>query len=647
MLRHSSSPSLRGLAPLFCRWGVAVAGCLLWAVALPLLVQGQRLSLEEDPTVAPLIVRGQGDAVVLTFYSSLTDLSFGSNLIGSNQGILSNRSQPTNGRYILLISPEPQTITIRAAGHQPQTLRLHRYRTQSGKQWAYRVEPTTGPQATGSLTIKTEPQGADLRIAGFPNLPMRTPYELSDYPTGEYAISLNLAGYESVDARVTIEAGDTQNITYVLTQKDAGQTRTASARPQRQPVQQPTNAPASRLAQARIENDALVIGFSRRSGDVSNLKGSFDPDANIIVVELQTTAFTPIEEALTASGLFADVVWHRRAVARSQRRTQQELSTLWLYPRSDLTIVRGKLLELDALYQFTFTLAANYTPTRPVSQNRQEQLTPALRGADVDWQAGRKEAAITKLENLLRNDPRNKAALLRLGDAYFSTNRYSHAATQYATLVDTDQAWTYPEARVKWCSALLEATYTLSSTCAQHLERYLSREPNGRHSDQARHLLSLHRTPTQANLLTTRRDIRTFIQQRLEPHEKSLVYLWEAECTSCISDLQRLYAYAAQNPSIQVAVVSLDRMRDHRDVNDRLTYTFADFRERNLSNVHFFQDADRQLERYLIPSGQRRSVVPRALFMRKDKVNVVWNGLISWDSPRVAAAWQPTTTPGW
>lgn len=650
MLPHAQSTLQCCVATPQRRWWVACIWCLVGGFVLfssaPHLTHAQQLSIEEDPTIAPLIVRGQGEAVALTFYSSLVNLSFGSNLIGNNRGILSNRSQPADGRYILLVSPESQVITVRANGYEPETLRLHRYRAQEGRQWAYRVEPVAGRQQTGSLTIKTDPQGADLRIEGFPNLPMRTPYELSDFPAGTYAISLSLAGHETLETQVTVEASSTQNVTYVLTLVNTAPSPRRTTTPQ-QPAQPRPTATTPTIARAAIEDQALLIEFSRREGETKDVRSSFDPDANIIVVELETTQFRPIQDALEASGLFADVAWKRRAISRSQRRQQNERSVLWLYPRSDLTLVRGKLWEYDDVYRFTFALTGDQEASLPITQNRSERLSPALQAADADWRAGRTEAAITKLEAILRTDPRNKAALLRLGDAYFIANRYSQAASQYATLVDTDPAWAYPEARVKRCSALLEATYALSSACARHLDGYLSRESNGRYRAQAQHLLSLHRTPTEAELLSTRRDIRVFMQERLVANAKNLIYIWETECVSCVSDLQRLYAYAAQHPDVRVSVVSIDRMRDHRVVNERLTYTFADFRERNLRNVQFFHDADRQLERNLVPSAQRSSIVPRTLFLRGDKVNVVWNGMVAWDSPRVTAAWEPTTTPGW
>lgn len=608
--------------------------------------QPLRLSIEEDPTIAPVIVRVQQEVTVLTFYSSLVNLSFGSSIMGANRGILGNRSQPADGRYVLLISPEAQVITVRADGYLPEMLRLHRFRTQPGQQWSYRVEPVAAPRATGTLTIKTDPQGADLRITSFSDLPMRTPYTLTDFPVGDYRISLTLEGYERLDTQVTVEAGDTQNVTYVLTPVARISSRQEPTVTPRQPVSS-SGTRSSTVADATLNEEGLVIQFFRRGGAASQVTSFFDPDVNVIVVELQTTQFGAIEDDLTASGLFADVVWKKRNVSRGQRPTAQEHSTLWLYPRDGLHLVRGKLWENAETFRFVFTLteASTATPSPRVS-NRQESRSPAIRAADAAWQAGRRDEAITQLERILKADPRNRAALLRLGDAYAATNQYSYAATQYAALIDADPAWAYPEARVKRCTAVLEATYALSATCERHLESYRSHAPTGRYATQAQHLLDLYRNPTEARLLTTRRDLRVFIQEPLQRKTKSLIYLWDVRCAGCISDLQSLYAFAATNPDVYVVVVAQDRMREHQRINERLTYTFADFRARNLENVRFYHDVDRQIERRLIPSTQRSTVVPRTLFLREATVTRIWNGIVAWDSPRLASAWDGAP-PGW
>jgi hypothetical protein len=73
-------------------------------------------------------------------------------------------------------------------------------------------------QKKGTLSIRSNPEGARITIGGRSEPDWVTPYTFSDWPTGTYRVTLSKEGYESVTNSVTIEGGETTPLSLTLTE---------------------------------------------------------------------------------------------------------------------------------------------------------------------------------------------------------------------------------------------------------------------------------------------------------------------------------------------------------------------------------------------------------------------------------------------
>lgn len=152
------------------------------------------------------------DASAVIVLSSIPNLQ-----VRSNRSIVSNKSKPEEGRYIWLINPEKQELTISGIGYQSQKVTVEP--AQSRQVLYYRVEPleVVPVEGRGNLILTTEPAGATITIDGYPEFKQITPYSFVSYSVQAYQIRIEKDKYETVDLVIPLQEGKTIRKNIILT----------------------------------------------------------------------------------------------------------------------------------------------------------------------------------------------------------------------------------------------------------------------------------------------------------------------------------------------------------------------------------------------------------------------------------------------
>jgi len=176
---------------------VAAAGAFL-----PGPAQAQLRELEvtsEDPPAAIPVFRNYPDQAAVIIYSSLTNLD-----ITSNMGIVEDMSSPADGRYVLLIGPFRQILTVRTPGFQETRIPIP---NMNAREVAYfSVEPKEREPVTGrgTLVLRSVPEGARITVDGYPDFNQTTPYTFDNWAAQSYRIRLELDRYQPKELMISI-----------------------------------------------------------------------------------------------------------------------------------------------------------------------------------------------------------------------------------------------------------------------------------------------------------------------------------------------------------------------------------------------------------------------------------------------------------
>lgn len=163
---------------------------------------GQLRELEvkpEDPPATIPVFRNFPDQAAVIIYSSLTNLD-----ITSNMGIVEDMSSPADGRYVLLIGPFRQILTVRASGFQETRIPIP---NMNAREVAYfSVEPKEREPVTGrgTLLLRSIPEGAVITVDGYPDFNQATPYTFDDWAAQSYRIRLELDRYQPKELMISI-----------------------------------------------------------------------------------------------------------------------------------------------------------------------------------------------------------------------------------------------------------------------------------------------------------------------------------------------------------------------------------------------------------------------------------------------------------
>ncbi len=178
----------------------AVAGTLL-----PDSAQAQLRELEVKPEDAPATIpvfRNHPDQAAVIIYSSLTNLD-----ITSNMGIVEDMSSPADGRYVLLIGPFRQILTVRATGYQETRIPIP---NMNAREVAYfSVEPKEREPVTGrgTLILRSIPEGARITVDGIPDFEQQSPYTFADWSAQSYLMRVTLDKHDPKEFVISIPEG--------------------------------------------------------------------------------------------------------------------------------------------------------------------------------------------------------------------------------------------------------------------------------------------------------------------------------------------------------------------------------------------------------------------------------------------------------
>lgn len=167
--------------------------------------QAQLRELEVKPEDAPATIpvfRNHPDQAAVIIYSSLTNLD-----ITSNMGIVEDMSSPADGRYVLLIGPFRQILTVRATGYQETRISIP---NMNAREVAYfSVEPKEREPVTGrgTLILRSIPEGARITVDGIPDFEQQTPYTFADWSAQSYRLRVTLDKHDPKEFVISIPEG--------------------------------------------------------------------------------------------------------------------------------------------------------------------------------------------------------------------------------------------------------------------------------------------------------------------------------------------------------------------------------------------------------------------------------------------------------
>lgn len=181
---------------------------LISACIFPLFAQLKEFDVRTEPASAAIpVFPANPDDAALIIHSSILDLSFESNM----DGIVSDKSSPSEGKYILIVKTLKQIITIKSKGYKEAKLRVP---VMEPKTVAYyKIETRENP---GSIILKTVPDGATIKINEMPETTFVSPAVINDLDPMPYTLRISKINYESRDTIVNVDAGQQSEVTMEL-----------------------------------------------------------------------------------------------------------------------------------------------------------------------------------------------------------------------------------------------------------------------------------------------------------------------------------------------------------------------------------------------------------------------------------------------
>ena len=187
------------------RFSVLIVVLTLFYVAA--LSQLQTLEVKEIQSDGAIpIFTDYPDNAAIIIYTSLTRLS-----ISSNMGIVSEKSDPNDGKYVLIVRPIRQVFRIQCPGFMETS-----YKTPilKPKQVLYlSVEQATGPEIPA--VIMTEPADATVTVDGV-DLGKGPNYKIA---TGPHDIKVQKTGFKSITQKIDI-SDDSNVFSYTLKENE-------------------------------------------------------------------------------------------------------------------------------------------------------------------------------------------------------------------------------------------------------------------------------------------------------------------------------------------------------------------------------------------------------------------------------------------
>lgn len=177
---------------------------LLLLIALILFISekatGQLKELEITQIVQtgiPPLFKDHISMAAIEIRSSLTNLKF-----ESTWGIVEQKGEPEAGRYILIIEPKRQVLTITAQGFMQKRLPLQITSPRTVE--FYSIEPKNNTNTEfGTLIVKTIPDGASLKLDGVPG-EFKSDFTFDSLLAQSYILRVSLDDFETEERLVTV-----------------------------------------------------------------------------------------------------------------------------------------------------------------------------------------------------------------------------------------------------------------------------------------------------------------------------------------------------------------------------------------------------------------------------------------------------------
>jgi hypothetical protein len=181
----------------------AVKIVLLLILVLTSYVSAQLKEFEvkpEEPPKLPAVFPNYPKKAALIIHSSISTLRFSSN----TGGIVDDLSRPEEGKYILILEPENQYITVKNKGFRESKIFMSALHPRDVRYYSVE-EKQEIVKAQGRLILNSIPSGAAYQVVGFP-ISGKTPVDFQ-MAVGTYKIVFSKEGYGEKEIVVNVEKG--------------------------------------------------------------------------------------------------------------------------------------------------------------------------------------------------------------------------------------------------------------------------------------------------------------------------------------------------------------------------------------------------------------------------------------------------------
>jgi formylglycine-generating enzyme required for sulfatase activity len=180
---------------------LAVMIALLMVCLLPLSAQTRlkRFEIVSKATPVNTLQVDHPDCAVLIVQSAIQNLQFASNM----GKIKTQEYRHAESRYIIFLYPEKQKVSIKCPGFVEAEFPMFS-ELKPRIQFTYEINEALGTQGKGSLSISSDPPGADILIDGIPATDLTTPHTIPDLLAMQYKITLKNYRYQDSTFTATV-----------------------------------------------------------------------------------------------------------------------------------------------------------------------------------------------------------------------------------------------------------------------------------------------------------------------------------------------------------------------------------------------------------------------------------------------------------
>jgi hypothetical protein len=168
--------------------------------------------VEIDNSGSLVVFKDYPDQAALIFYSTVPDLNF-----KSTMGVVSTKESDEQGKYVLIIRPVKQRISISSRGYLENSLTISGLSSRDVNYYSVQPEDPKPVSGRGNLLLVSDPSGVKISIDGFPDFSERTPYTFNNYAAQSYIFQFSMDEYKTEQKVITIKKGETIRRDIVLT----------------------------------------------------------------------------------------------------------------------------------------------------------------------------------------------------------------------------------------------------------------------------------------------------------------------------------------------------------------------------------------------------------------------------------------------